>query len=704
MNAHFDSALAPLLWGGSSLALGTISAQLAFAWHGHSSASGLLARLRRLAGAGLSLGTGIWSVHALAGSVDPAGFAVGYHPWAELVLWLLAIGASMAAFGGLNVKWVRVPPWVAAACGFGCALVVIQALGQLTSGLLPGIDWRLGPLLLGWLACLAGCLLAFGLFHTLNSLGRRAMAWGRLVAGLILGATAVLGQHLVSIAADLPSQRASAFVERLSSGTLTALASIGSAGLLLALWVLLRRQKQARVVHSQARRTLGTLALSDPLTGLPNRQLFDGTLAQAVRQADAGKLRLALLVVNLDDFMPLNESVGQRAGDRLLREVAERLRALSGPHMAARLTGDEFVILQAGDPQPGDAAELALGVLAAINRPFVVDGRNISITCSIGVAMYPEHGAMSTLTAHAAAAMRTAKAAGGASHVHFEARMVNGSRDQADLLRDLRAALERGQLELYYQPKIHAPSGEITGAEALMRWHHPQRGMVSPVVFIPIAERHGLIGALGLWAIDEACRQVRAWRDAGLRMRVAINLSAHQLRQADLADRIAAALQRHEVRPDLITCEITESAAMDDPEVAMRVLGQLAKLGVHISIDDFGTGHSSLSYLRKLPAQELKIDRSFVLDLETSEDARKVASAVINLAKALNLKVVAEGVETEGQNRILREFGCDQLQGYLFAKPMSAKALALWAMDDVGPRTMNFRASLFTDAVATLPG
>ena len=264
--------------------------------------------------------------------------------------------------------------------------------------------------------------------------------------------------------------------------------------------------------------------------------------------------------------------------------------------------------------------------------------------------------------------MRTAKSAGGASHAFFEARMINGSRDQAELLRDLRQALARGQLELYYQPKIHAPTG---------------------------AERYGLIGGLGQWVIEESCRQVRAWRDAGLRMRVAINLSVQQLRQPDLAERIAAALALHQINPELITCEITESSAMDDTEVTMRVLGELAKVGVHISIDDFGTGHSSLAYLRKLPAQELKIDRSFVMDLETSEDARKVASAVVNLAKALDLKVVAEGVETEGQNRILREFGCDQLQGFLFAKPMSAKALALWAMDDVGPRTMSFRDSLF---------
>jgi diguanylate cyclase (GGDEF)-like protein len=435
----------------------------------------------------------------------------------------------------------------------------------------------------------------------------------------------------------------------------------------------------------------------DPLTGLPGLQAFEATLLRAVRQADAGRKQLALLFVNIDGFKPLNQAYGHLGGDRVLREAAARLRSLVKPNMAARLAGDEFLLLLANDPETKDASALANKLIAALGLPFDVEGRDASVTCSIGVAMYPEHGAMSTMITHAHAAMCAAKSAGGATHAFFEPRMVKGLRDEVELLRDLRVALERRQLELYYQPKIHAPSGEITGAEALLRWHHPTRGMVSPVTFIPLAERYGLINSLGRWVIDEACRQARAWRDQGLRMRVAINLSVHQLRQPDLATQIAAALQQHQINPDLLTCELTESSAMDDVDVTMRVLHQLDTVGVHLSIDDFGTGHSSLSYLRKLPADELKIDRSFVLDLETSEDARKVAVAVINLAKALDMKVVAEGVETEGQNRILREFGCDQLQGYLFAKPMSAKALALWAMEDEGPRNMNFRDSLFKE-------
>lgn len=436
---------------------------------------------------------------------------------------------------------------------------------------------------------------------------------------------------------------------------------------------------------------------NDQVTGLPGLRSFEGTLAQAVRHADSQSRQLALLFVNLDDFKSVNLASGHAQGDRLLRQAAHRLRALVAPFMVARLAGDEFLLLMTDDPQPSHASTLAARVSAAIGAPFAMSHGEVSLSCSIGVAMYPEHGAMSTMITHAQAAMAAAKAAGGASHSFFDASMVRGQRDQVEMLRDLRRALELKQLELYYQPKIHAPSGEITGAEALLRWHHPTRGMVSPGIFIPLAERYGLIVPLGYWVVDEACRQARAWRDQGIRMRVAINVSVHQLRQADFAAQIAAVLERHQINPDLLTCEVTESSAMEDIELTMRVLSQLDKLGLHLSIDDFGTGHSSLAYLRKLPADELKIDRSFVLDLETSEDARKVALAVVNLAKALNLKVVAEGVETEEQNRILREFGCDQLQGFLFAKPMSAKALALWAMEDEGPRTMNFRPSLFKE-------
>jgi diguanylate cyclase (GGDEF)-like protein len=452
----------------------------------------------------------------------------------------------------------------------------------------------------------------------------------------------------------------------------------------------------------KARVELQRHALRDELTGLPNRVTFEGTLSQTLQQADASRSEAVLMLIALDGFKHVNEDFGHRHGDELLKLTAQRLRTLAPPHRVARLSGDEFLMLVDGPDSPRQAKALATQVLQVVAQSAQIDGRELGVSCSIGMAVYPQHGAMSALIAHASIAMRASKSAGGATYSLYDPRMVDDVREQAELLRDLRMALRQGQLELFYQPKVHAPSAQITGVEALMRWHHPQRGMISPNIFIPLAEHNGLINSLGDWVIDEACLQARRWRDQGMRMRVAINVSAHQLRQDDLPQRIAATLAKHQINPGLLTCEITESVAVEDSEATMRFFTELAALGVHLSIDDFGAGFSSLAYLRKLPANELKIDRSFVLDLETSEEARKIAQAVVNLAQSLNMKVVAEGVETDAQFRILRGFGCDQLQGFLFAKPMSAKALTLWAMVDEGPHSMQFRESLFQETQAAV--
>ncbi|MGL6109189.1 MAG: putative bifunctional diguanylate cyclase/phosphodiesterase, partial [Rubrivivax sp.] len=486
----------------------------------------------------------------------------------------------------------------------------------------------------------------------------------------------------------------------ISGANMGTAASTGGAVLLLLLLLACAVEMRLRATLDAVRVEEQGNSFRDGLTRLPTRSTFEGTLAQAMAQADARKAPAVLLHIALDGFKHVNDNFGHHAGDAVLKCVAKRLRALAPPHRVARLGGDEFLMLLDEDDAVQQAKALANRVLDAVAQPCDVEGRQFVVGCSIGLAVYPQHGALSALITHATIATRASKSAGGATYSFFDTRMVNEVREQAELLLDLRQALARGQLELYYQPKIHAPTSQVTAAEALLRWHHPQRGMISPSVFIPIAERSGLIIALGAWVIDEACRQARVWRDEGLRMRVAINLSAHQLRHDGLPSHIAAALAKHQINPDLLTCEITESVAMEDTAATMRFFTELAAVGVHISIDDFGSGYSSLAYLRKLPATELKIDRSFVLDLETSEDARKIAEAVVNLAQALNMKVVAEGVETDAQYQILRRFGCDQVQGFLFAKPMSAKALALWAMGNDGPRSMQFRESLFKETCA----
>ncbi len=340
----------------------------------------------------------------------------------------------------------------------------------------------------------------------------------------------------------------------------------------------------------------------------------------------------------------------------------------------------------------------ALRVSEALAVPFTFESIRAQLTCSIGVAVYPEHGAVGKLLGNAALAMRSVKFNGGSDFCLYDPKMGVEVREQALLFNDLRSALEKGQFELYFQPKIDAISLQVTGAEALLRWHHSERGLISPVVFIPLAEQYGLIGPIGSWVIEEACRKAARWREQGLRMRVAVNISGYQMREDDLVERIEAALQRHGIQPDRFTCEITESVAMEDTKVTQQTFEKMRNAGFHVSIDDFGTGYSSLAALRKLPAAELKIDRAFVSDLEESEDARSIAQSIVNMATALNLRVIAEGVETPGQRDLLVAMGCNELQGFLFSLPMPAYELERLALDvDHKPDEMEFRKSLFSE-------
>lgn len=439
-------------------------------------------------------------------------------------------------------------------------------------------------------------------------------------------------------------------------------------------------------------------ALRDPLTGLASRLLLEDQLAAAALRAESRQRRLALLYIDLDGFKPINDSFGYGAGDNLLREVASRLLCMGrSTDVLARMGADEFIMLMDGDPDHASAALVADRIRQNLQRPYLIGDREVHLSCSIGIVLYPDHGPRARLIARADAAMLAAKRAGGSMHCFFDEGMDHDAQDVIDLQRDLRRSLDTCTgLELHYQPKIDSRTGEVVGAEALLRWHHPERGMVSPAVFVPVAERFGLIGVLGQWVTDEACRQIRVWQDMGLTMHVAINLSVHQLRQSDLVERVQESLRRHEVPAEQVTFEITESAAMEDAQASLRLFERLSQIGVALSIDDFGTGYSSLSYLRKLPARQLKIDRSFVNDLALEDDAKAIVRAVIKLAHALGLTVVAEGVETVAQQDILKGMGCDQLQGYLFAKPMPARHFQVWVLgDDVPARRASFRESHF---------
>jgi diguanylate cyclase (GGDEF)-like protein len=478
--------------------------------------------------------------------------------------------------------------------------------------------------------------------------------------------------------------------------------AIAAASVLVAaiLFCMYWRERQRRLQLSQElvgmSKQLSTKMAGDAMPGLLTRTGFEAALAKKAHRVDRGAGPLGVLYVALDNFVLLNDAFGNETGDRLLKEVSRRLALCNGDKSkACHIAVGEFALIVDGDHHSAHTS--AQRVADALAEPFTFEAIRAQLTCSIGIAIYPDHGAVSKILGHAALAMRSVKLNGGSDFCLYDPKMGVEVREQALLFNDLRSALEKGEFELYFQPKIDAISLQVTGAEALLRWHHPERGLVSPVVFIPLAEQYGLIGPIGHWVIEEACRKAARWREHGLRMRVAVNISGYQMREDDLVERIAAALQRHDIQPDRFTCEITESVAMEDTKVTQQTFEKMRNAGFHVSIDDFGTGYSSLAALRKLPARELKIDRAFVSDLEESEDARSIAQSIVNLATALNLRVVAEGVETLGQRDLLVAMGCNELQGFLFSLPMPAYELERLALDERKPDEMEFRKSLFSE-------
>jgi diguanylate cyclase (GGDEF)-like protein len=419
-----------------------------------------------------------------------------------------------------------------------------------------------------------------------------------------------------------------------------------------------------------ANRQLRHLASHDALTGLPNRLLLDDRVAQAIAQANRQKHEFALLVVDLDRFKLINDSLGHRAGDDLLREVAQRLKsAVRAVDTTARLGGDEFVILVDGPVTRAEAVGIGKRAIDVMRPAMRLLGIDVHISPSIGIAFYPRDGAtVDALLARADAAMYSAKERGRNNVQWYAEGMTTATQDRVRLESELHEALRSGQFELHYQPKVDTASGRINSAEALIRWRHPQRGLVSPKDFIEVAEECGLLDAIGEWVLCEACRQAKAWQQEGLRpMRVAVNLAPSQFRLTNLVDQIRHALEAAQLDPQYLEVELTESAVMSDAEESIIILESISRMGVLVSVDDFGTGYSSMSYLRRFPIDKLKIDRCFVEEMTRRAEDASIVRAIISLAHSLHLKVIAEGVETPEQLALLAELGCDQYQGFYFS-------------------------------------
>ncbi|MBI2508742.1 MAG: EAL domain-containing protein, partial [Betaproteobacteria bacterium] len=440
-----------------------------------------------------------------------------------------------------------------------------------------------------------------------------------------------------------------------------------------------RRQAEERVRH---------LAHYDELTGLPNRSMFNQRLSHALAQARRHEKPLAILFIDLDRFKNINDTLGHEAGDRVLKDVADRLRGcLRESDTVGRLGGDEFVVLIEGLPQTVDVAAVAQKILTAVAEPFILDSQEFHITASIGISTYPDDSEdMQTLLKNADISMYRAKEQGKNNYQFYSAQINVHSLERLALESGLRRALERNEFLLHYQPRLDIGSGRITGVEALVRWQQPAKELVPPAQFIPLAEETGLIVPIGEWVLKTACARSKSWQGKGLPpLRIAVNLSARQFAHENLLQDVARVLNETGLDPTALEFEITESMVMHNPEHAVKLLNSLKAMGIHLSIDDFGTGYSSLNYLKRFPIDSVKIDRSFIQDLPGDSDDAAITRAIIAMAHSLRLKVVAEGVETEEQLGFLRDYDCDEVQGYYFSRPLPEAELVHLLRNNLAP-------------------
>ncbi|MFQ6350666.1 phosphodiesterase DibA [Pseudomonas sp. R11F] len=420
---------------------------------------------------------------------------------------------------------------------------------------------------------------------------------------------------------------------------------------------------------------LARLAHHDPLTDLPNRLLFSDRAHQALTSAQVHKRGCALLLMDLDHFKIINDSLGHTTGDQLLKAVGERLKGLFGPGVTlARLGGDEFAVLVESCPQVVQAAALAQRMLDAMQEPFVFDGNQLFISASIGISLFPSDAlSAEQLLRNADSALFKAKSAGREGYALYTEELTAHAQHRVEIAGELRRALEQQELRVYYQPVHDLQDSRLIGVEALVRWQHPERGLVPPGEFIPIAERTGLIADIDAWVMHEACRQMCQWLAEGAPLSfIAVNVSSRLFARRELYEQVAQVLHSTGLAPAFLELEVTESAVMDDPEVALEQLHRLRELGLRLAIDDFGTGYSSLLRLKRLPVQKLKIDQGFVAGLPWDEDDAAIVRVVIALAKSMGMQVHAEGIEQVEQARFLLEQECDMGQGYWFGRPMPA--------------------------------
>ncbi|GAB7564430.1 bifunctional diguanylate cyclase/phosphodiesterase [Methylobacillus methanolivorans] len=633
-------------------------------------------------GSAATLGAGIWSMHFIGMLAFHLDIPLGYDPAITLLSLLVAILASGVALFQAVRPTLPLTRLAGSAVLMGVGVASMHYLGMWSMLMDPIPVYDPWLVILSILIAIAASGAAMWITFKLRHKFHRGW-FARLGAALVMGA-AIGGMHYTAMAAasfPLGSVCGAANGTNLDDLSIMVIAGVGSILFVAFIVTLLDAKLEVRIsrfIHlarslEQANKELLHRSLHDNLTNLPNRMMLESKVAEALSRAKRDQEQFALLFVDIDGFKTINDSLGHHVGDSLLVEVATRLHGiLRGHDTVARMGGDEFVVLLER-VNVEEACIVANKIVSVIRQPFHTEERELHVSTSIGIAMYPNHGAnYRELAINADAAMYYTKRAGRNGYHVFEMSMHLDTRERLDMMLDLGAALERQQFVLMYQPKFDLHN-HVVGFEVLLRWQHPTLGLVLPDHFVSLAEKSGLIIPIGEWVLNAACRQMKEWYSSGCeKWHVAINLSALQFSHERLLDVVRQVLARWELPPHCLTLEITETVAMHNAKKTLEILNQLSQLGVNISIDDFGTGYSSLLYLKRLPANELKIDKAFISNLGTGTlmDDQAIVSAIINLGHTLNFKVIAEGVENDEQKSFLQALGCDGLQGFGLAEPM----------------------------------
>lgn len=652
-----------------------------------SDASRLAALFWRIAG-GMTLGIGIWAMHFIGMLSMQMPVSMHYEVWLTLASLGIAI---LAATTALNIAVRRSSlsrsRLFIATLILSSGVVAMHYLGMAAMMFDDSIRWNKTAVslsvVIAVLASGAALWLAFHLRHK-----HKGVLINRIAAAILMS-VAICAMHYTGMyAVHFPHSPHSmpGGVSEFGLSVWVCATTLILLGIMLIISMVDSHRRTNRLTENlrQLNKQLELQARFDALTGLANRQQMDLNLQDCLHTALLTKKQFAVLFLDIDHFRLVNDAWGHYVGDELLISVAQRITSRLSPGMTlARLGSDEFILLL---PESDDEkiASLAMTLLDDIRRPFSICGHTLNLTLSVGVSLYPQHGeTLHELKFNADAAMHHIKQEGRNGWAIYRPEMSKTVSAEPHFLQDLSKALEREQFELWYQPTYLASEHEIHGFEALIRWHHPEQGVLLPGVFLPSMEKTGLIIPVGVWAIDQACRQLRFWTEQGFgQWTLSFNLSPIQFEQQDIFDVISGAMKKYNLEPSRLILEVTESTALKNLERSIELLNQFNEAGFTVSIDDFGTGYSNLLMLNVLPARELKIDKSFIDGILINEKNRKIVETIIHVARTMEMNVVAEGIETEAQRQLLAELGCDYLQGYLFSRPLPAQQVPWLVLQD----------------------